>query len=98
MDPKATDEHLDSVIERAISIIPDLRYAKVLARWAGVRPRSKSRAPVLGAHPMDTSEYIANGGFKIGFGMAPRIAQVMADLILEYSDTIPNDFRVEKSL
>ena len=98
MDPKATDEHLDSVIERAISIIPDLRYTKVLARWAGVRPRSKSRAPGLGANPMETSEYIANGGFKIGFGMAPRIAQVMADLILEYSDTIPNDFRVEKSL
>ena len=42
-----TDEHLDSVIERAFDILPDLQNAKVLARWAGVRPRSKSRAPVL---------------------------------------------------
>ena len=93
-----TDQHLDSVIERAFDILPDLQNAKVLARWAGVRPRSKSRAPVLGSHPINASEYIANGGFKIGFGMAPKIAQVMADFILENTDTIPSDFRVEKSL
>jgi glycine oxidase len=47
---------------------------------------------------MVASEYIANGGFKIGFGMAPKIAQVMANLILEDRDDIPNGFRVEKSL
>jgi len=94
----STDAHLDSVIERAFDILPDLQNAKVLARWAGVRPRSKSRAPVLGSHPINASEYIANGGFKIGFGMAPKIAQVMADLLLENTDTIPSDFRVEKSL
>ena len=97
-DPTATDENLDDVITRAITILPDLQNADVLARWAGVRPRSKSRAPVMGAHPIVKSEYIANGGFKIGFGMAPKIARVMADLILEGADTIPNDFRVEKSL
>jgi glycine oxidase len=94
----STDEHLDGVIARAFNILPDLQNAKVLARWAGVRPRSKSRAPVLGSHPINASEYIANGGFKIGFGMAPKIAQVMADFILENTDAIPSDFRVEKSL
>ena len=94
----STDAHLDSVIERAFDILPDLQNAKVLARWAGVRPRSKSRAPVLGSHPINASEYIANGGFKIGFGMAPKIAQVVADFVLENTDTIPSDFRVEKSL
>jgi len=30
--------------------------------------------------------------------MAPKIAQVMADFILENTDAIPSDFRVEKSL
>ena len=87
-----TDEQLDSVIDRAFDVLPDLQNAKGLARWAGVRPRSKSRAPVLGSHPINASEYIANGGFKIGFGMAPKIAQVMADLILENTDTIPMIF------
>ena len=97
-DANSTDALLDRVIDRAFDILPELQYAVVLARWAGVRPRSKSRAPVLGSHPINASEYIANGGFKIGFGMAPKIAQVMADFILENTDTIPSDFRVEKSL
>lgn len=38
--------------------------------------------------------YVANGGFKIGFGMAPKIAQVMADLILDGHDAIPDGFRL----
>ena len=53
---------------------------------------------MLGAYPNRTGHYIANGGFKIGFGMAPKIAQVMADLLLENIDTIPEGFRVEDNL
>ena len=65
---------------------------------AGVRPRSRSRAPVLGAHPVFKDQFIANGGFKIGFGMAPKVAQVMADLVLDGVDRIPPGFRPEASL
>jgi glycine oxidase len=53
---------------------------------------------MLGAYPGRSGHFIANGGFKIGFGMAPKIAQVMADLILEGRDTIPDGFRVESNL
>ncbi|MEQ9673084.1 MAG: FAD-dependent oxidoreductase, partial [Roseovarius indicus] len=41
---------------------------------------------------------IANGGFKIGFGMAPKVAEVMAALILEGRDEIPEGFRPQASL
>jgi glycine/D-amino acid oxidase-like deaminating enzyme len=93
-DPTATDSGLDDVLARAYAAFPVLRGAPVLERWAGVRPRSKSRAPVLGAHPLRRGEYIANGGFKIGFGMAPKVGAVMADLILDGDDQIPDGFRV----
>jgi len=53
---------------------------------------------MLGAWPDRNGHFIANGGFKIGFGMAPKIAQVMADLLLEGKDTIPEGFRVEDNL
>jgi glycine/D-amino acid oxidase-like deaminating enzyme len=53
---------------------------------------------MLGAHPLRPGAYIANGGFKIGFGMAPGIAGLMADLILEGPDRIPEAFRPEASL
>lgn len=92
-DPTATDAALGDILVRAVAAFPVLADAQVLERWAGVRPRSKSRAPVLGAHPTREGAYIANGGFKIGFGMAPKVGEVMADLIMEGRDTIPDDFR-----
>ena len=92
-DPVGTDAALDDVIARAIKAFPALAEAEVIERWAGVRPRSQSRAPVLGHHPTRDCAFIANGGFKIGFGMAPKVGEVMADLLLEDRDTIPDDFK-----
>lgn len=97
-DATTTDTQLDHVIARAIAAFPVLAGAKVITRWAGVRPRARSRAPMLGAYPGRAGVFIANGGFKIGFGMAPRVGEVMADLLLDGNDTIPDDFRVEASL
>ena len=92
-DPVGTDHRLDTLIARARISFPMLADAPVLRRWAGIRPRSSSRSPVLGAHPTHPGAFIANGGFKIGFGIAPRVGEVMADLILEGRDAIPDGFR-----
>ena len=97
-DPTSTDASLDALHARAIAALPCLRDAPVIDRWAGLRPRSRSRAPMLGAWPGRSGHFIANGGFKIGFGMAPKVAEVMADLLLEDRDAIPQGFRVEDSL
>ena len=96
--PKATDHQLDTLIEKARQLIPDLADAPVLARWAGLRPRARSRAPMLGAWPNRPGHFVANGGFKIGFGMAPKVADVMADLVLLGRDHIPVGFRIEDSI
>ena len=96
--PDTTDAQLDDLIERAFAAVPALRGADVIDRWAGLRPRAKSRAPMLGEHPRTAGHFIANGGFKIGFGMAPKVSQVLADLVLEGRDTIPEGFRVDASL
>lgn len=97
-DPTGTDAQLEALIEMARRLCPALRDAPVIERWAGVRPRARSRAPMLGVHPLRPGAFVANGGFKIGFGMAPMVARLMADLILEGQDAIPPDFRVEASL
>lgn len=97
-DPARTDAQLDDVIARARAAVPALRDAPVIDRWAGVRPRARSRAPMLGAWPDRPRHFIANGGFKIGFGMAPKVANVMADLLLDGRDAIPDGFRVEGNL
>ena len=94
-DPRAVDAQLEDVIARARMAFPVLQNAEVIERWAGVRPRARSRAPVLGPHPLREGAFIANGGFKIGFGMAPKVGEVMADLLLDGIDRIPNGFRPE---
>ena len=68
-DATTTDKQLDDVINAACVAVPALQNAPVIERWAGVRPRSRSRAPMLGAWSERPGHFIANGGFKIGFGM-----------------------------
>ncbi len=92
-DPATTDARTDEMVARAVAILPDLARARVLRRWAGVRPRAATRLPLLGPWPGRTGHYLANGGFKIGFGLAPLVARALADLILEGRDTVPAAFR-----
>ncbi|WP_299836834.1 FAD-binding oxidoreductase [uncultured Jannaschia sp.] len=91
-DDTGTDARLDALLVGARAAVPDLAHARVLQRWAGIRPRARSRAPLLGVWPGRPEHFIANGGFKIGFGISPKVAEVMADLILEGHDRIPEAF------
>ncbi|SHH04924.1 glycine oxidase [Cognatiyoonia sediminum] len=97
-EPDATDAALDDVLDQARAAMPVLADSEVLERWAGVRPRSRSRAPMLGRHPQIDGAYVANGGFKIGFGMAPKVGEAMVDLVLEGRVTYPDDFDVSCNL
>lgn len=92
------DSQLDALHAKAIAAVPALAEAEVTARWAGIRPKAASRAPLLGAWPGRAAHFVANGGFKIGFGMAPKVAEVMADLVLGGQDSIPPEFRLDTLL
>lgn len=96
--PDTTDHQADALLEAATAAMPILHGADIVSRWASVRPRAKTRSPMLGHWPGRPGHYVANGGFKIGFGIAPKVAAVMADLVLEGRDAIPEGFRVEDNL
>lgn len=97
-DPVSVDAQAAALHARAVAALPVLAGAPRVGAWAGIRPRARSRAPMLGAWPGRAGEFVANGGFKIGFGMAPKVAGVMVDLVLEGRDNVPEGFRVEASL
>jgi glycine oxidase len=92
LDGAGTDEKLDHLIATARRCLPALQGAEVIERWTALRPRALNRAPLLGRWPGRPGHFVANGGFKIGFGMAPKIAQVMVDLVLTGHADIPGDF------
>ncbi|WP_284154731.1 NAD(P)/FAD-dependent oxidoreductase [Algicella marina] len=97
-DAGNTDERLDSVIDTAQSLCPKLRAAKVLTRWAGVRPKARKRDPMLGPVPGHSHVFVALGGFKIGFGIAPFAGKILADMIAGRSCDLPRSFGVESHM
>ncbi len=84
--------------ERAVKLLPVLHGAPLVEAHAGIRPRGRRRAPILGPWPGRDGVFVANGGFKIGFGVAIEAARVMADLVLDGVDRIPEGMRVEDNL
>ena len=93
-DAKSTDEQLDVLYQKALEAFPALASAPILERWAGERPRAVTRKLVLGAYPEREGHFVANGGFKTGFAMAPLAARIILDLALDGRDTIPETMRL----
>ncbi|RED11245.1 NAD(P)/FAD-dependent oxidoreductase [Pontivivens insulae] len=98
-DGRTTDEQLDELHYTARTICPRLGRAGVLSRWAGVRPRANGRDPMIGPVPGAPRLHAMLGGFKIGFGVAHRCAQVVAaGIVEERSHPIPDSFQVSAHL
>jgi glycine oxidase len=64
----------------AVAMVPELKNAKLLEDWAGLRPGTPDALPILGA--TETPGYhVATGHFRDGILLAPITAQVMAEII-----------------
>ncbi|OJF95541.1 NAD(P)/FAD-dependent oxidoreductase [Pararhizobium antarcticum] len=93
-DPLACDRQLDDLLERAYGVVPMLRKAEVLQRWAGLRPKAIGREPMVGRHPDFHKLLTLTGGFKVSFGLAHRLAaSVIADINGQESIDLPESFR-----
>ena len=88
----ATDAQADALLAKARAALPILQSAPEVARWAGLRPRALSRGPLIGPWPGRPGHFIANGGFKIGFGTAPETARLICDLVLDGHADLPPEF------
>lgn len=81
-DARSTDDRLADKLAQARRICPPLRDAAVVATWAGVRPKSAARDPIVGQLLPDAPVHIASGGFKITFGIAHAVAESLIDGIV----------------
>jgi glycine oxidase len=64
----------------AIALVPELKNAKILEDWAGLRPGTPDDLPILGATETP-GYYVATGHFRDGILLAPITAQVMGQVI-----------------
>lgn len=93
-DPYVIDEKLDAVIANARAVCPRLASADIIQTWAGLRPKARRREPMLGPVPKLGGVFSAMGGFKIGFGLAHKIGDVMADFVEDKPVELPRNFQI----
>ncbi len=77
----STDDRLNIVIGKAQALCPALLEAEIVERWAGVRPRSATRSPLVGPLPGAERLILATGGYKITLA----IAHMMGKAAVEYA-------------
>lgn len=98
-DPASTDDKLEAVIAHAMEICPALENAEIIERWAGIRPRSDGREPLVGPLPDHDDLLVATGGFKISFAIAHLMARaVLMQAAGETPDFLPGLFLPENRL
>ena len=79
-DKRTDSATMQRFYRAAIALVPELRNAKILEDWAGLRPGTPDALPILGA-TTTPGYFVATGHFRDGILLAPITAQVMADVI-----------------
>ena len=79
----STDEPtLQSLMDFAVSLIPELATAGRAGAWTGLRPLTFDGFPMIGRVPDTSNLYVAAGHFRSGMHLSPATAVTLADLIL----------------
>ncbi|KAB7614340.1 FAD-binding oxidoreductase [Amylibacter sp. SFDW26] len=93
--PFEIDDKLDVILDKAYDLMPALKEAHILQRWAGLRPKARRRHPMLGPIPEVKGVYSAMGAYTVGFGIAHKVGEVLADYAGGGSFDLPRNFTVD---
>ncbi|MEI9993422.1 MAG: glycine oxidase ThiO [Rhizomicrobium sp.] len=86
-DTSVTAAAADWLSSRAIALMPELARWEIVERWAGLRPATPDRLPLLGRTALGRL-FVAGGQYRNGILFAPAIAGNLSRLVLEQADGI----------
>ena len=78
-----------TLLGRAVRMVPGLADAAVVRSWAGFRPLSTLRRPIIGPLRGFANVTLACGHHRSGILLAPITAQLVAELVLRQATSIP---------
>lgn len=81
-DKRTEPQVIQKLLHAATKLIPDLSKAKMHEAWAGLRPGTPDRLPILGETSLP-GYFVATGHFRDGILLAPVTASIMAGFITE---------------
>lgn len=76
-----TLDTVQSLIARSVDLVPALRQAPLSRFWAGLRPYSPTRRPILCRAPSLENVIIATGHHRNGIVLAPMTGKLISELI-----------------
>jgi glycine oxidase len=92
---EVTDEGRAAIIESGLELFPGLEGARIVERWAGLRPITEDTWPILGPDPDLEGLFYATGYGRNGILFAPLASKVVTDLLLGGRSPYPwEDFAV----
>jgi glycine oxidase len=83
-DLHTSQADLDQLRQRAATLVPalgDSIAAPQVESWAGLRPATTDRLPLIGRLPGSIRQWMALGHYRNGILLAPATAAALADLI-----------------
>lgn len=80
--PYNTPAGIQTLLERAIKLYPQLQNYPIHELWWGFRPATPDELPILGSGPSKNLT-LATGHYRNGILLAPLTAVLIADLIWE---------------
>lgn len=78
---EVTLETVRSLIDRSVELVPTIRTAPLNRFWAGLRPYSPTRRPILDRAPGLENVILATGHHRNGIVLAPITGQLICELI-----------------
>ncbi|MDD2928594.1 MAG: FAD-dependent oxidoreductase [Sideroxydans sp.] len=82
-DKSTTEAARETMLQRAVVLLPALQGMPVVRHWAGLRPGSEGNIPTIDRHPALENLYINGGHFRYGVTMAPASAEVLLSRIFD---------------
>jgi glycine oxidase len=82
----------DSLLSKAVALVPTLAGQEVAATRVGLRPDTPDHLPIMGRVPGRSDAFVCTGHYRHGVLLAPVAADLMTALMVDGTDGIPSEF------
>ena len=79
-DKRVEPETIQRLHQAAAILAPNIGQARILEDWAGLRPATPDKLPIMGSTSVE-GYFVATGHYRDGILLAPITARVMAQIV-----------------